>query len=184
MWGLINKFRSVNRERYGLTPLTKAIIQGDLDTVKSCVNAGANVNKKNKNGKPPLLFAINSWNINIIKFLLECGANPNFRDKKRCLLTPLSSAIIYAKHHTSIDVVLLLMDHADINLKGFKGRTPLVTAIIAKNSVIVKELLRRGAKTYIVYDGKSLIDLAEYHSAYTIADMLRYKNNHSSFSPR
>lgn len=69
--------RQQNTDGGGLTALVYAARQGDLETVKVLVEAGADVNQTTKYGWTPLLTATQNRNYKIAQFLLERGANPN-----------------------------------------------------------------------------------------------------------
>ena len=73
--------RRNNTDGGGLTPLVFAARQGDLETVKVLVAAGADVNQVTRYGWSPLLTAIQNRNYQIGKFLLEHGADPNRANK-------------------------------------------------------------------------------------------------------
>jgi len=61
----------------GITPLVFAAREGDFDTVKALVEAGANVNQTTNYGWTALLTATQNKNYKIGKYLLEHGADPN-----------------------------------------------------------------------------------------------------------
>jgi ankyrin repeat protein len=61
----------------GMTALVFAAREGDLETVKILVEAGANVNQVTNYGWSPLLTATQNKNYQIGKYLLEHGADPN-----------------------------------------------------------------------------------------------------------
>jgi len=61
----------------GITPLVLAAREGDLDTVKALVEAGANVNQTTNYGWTALLTATQNKNYKIGKYLLDHGADPN-----------------------------------------------------------------------------------------------------------
>jgi ankyrin repeat protein len=65
----------------GLTPLVFAAREGDLETVKVLVEAGADVNQTTEYGWTPLLVASNNRNYKVGAYLLEKGANPNIANK-------------------------------------------------------------------------------------------------------
>ena len=65
----------------GLTALHFAVREGDLDTVKVLVEAGADVNQVSEFGWTPLLTATQNRYYQIGKFLLENGANPNIANE-------------------------------------------------------------------------------------------------------
>ena len=61
----------------GITPLVFAAREGDLETVKVLVEAGAHVNQTTNYGWTPLLTATQNKNYKIGKYLLDHGADPN-----------------------------------------------------------------------------------------------------------
>ncbi len=65
----------------GLTALHFAVREGDLDTVKVLVDAGADVNQVSEFGWTPLLTATQNRYYQIGKFLLDHGANPNIANE-------------------------------------------------------------------------------------------------------
>jgi len=62
-----------------LNPLCKAVVQGDIDTVKSMIAAGENVNQRSL-GKTPAHYAARYNKPEILKVLIENGASL----KKKC----------------------------------------------------------------------------------------------------
>jgi ankyrin repeat protein len=73
--------RRQNTDGGGLTPLVFAARQGNLETVKVLVAAGADVNQVTHYGWSALLTATQNRNYRIGKFLLEHGADPNRANK-------------------------------------------------------------------------------------------------------
>jgi len=69
--------RRQNTEGGGLTALVFAARQGDLDTVKALLEAGADVNQVTHYGWSPLLTATQNRNYLIGEYLLDHGADPN-----------------------------------------------------------------------------------------------------------
>jgi ankyrin repeat protein len=65
----------------GLTALVFAARQGDLETVKVLVDAGADVNQVTQYGWSPLLTATQNRYYKVASFLLDHGANPNIANK-------------------------------------------------------------------------------------------------------
>ncbi|USP74194.1 hypothetical protein yc1106_01468 [Curvularia clavata] len=56
----------------------KAIVRGEIETVKSMLDAGANIERKEGgDGATPLVLAIYKRRVDMVKFLLERGANVN-----------------------------------------------------------------------------------------------------------
>ena len=65
----------------GLTPLVFAAREGDLETAKVLLDAGADINQTTEYGWTPLLVATNNRNYKLAAMLLERGANPNIANK-------------------------------------------------------------------------------------------------------
>jgi uncharacterized protein len=65
----------------GLTPLVFAAREGDLESAKLLIEAGAQINQVTEYGWTPLLTAVNNRNYQLAKYLLEKGADPNIANK-------------------------------------------------------------------------------------------------------
>ena len=65
----------------GLTPLTFAAREGDIESAQLLLDAGAQINQVTEYGWTPLLTAVNNRNYQLAKFLLEKGADPNIANK-------------------------------------------------------------------------------------------------------
>jgi ankyrin repeat protein len=65
----------------GLTPLIFAAREGDLESAKLLIDAGAPINQVTEYGWTPLLTAVNNRNYLLAKYLLEKGADPNIANK-------------------------------------------------------------------------------------------------------
>jgi uncharacterized protein len=64
----------------GLTPLVFAARVGDLRTVQTLVEAGADINQVTEYGWTPLLAAINNRYYRLADYLLDQGADPNIQN--------------------------------------------------------------------------------------------------------
>jgi len=71
----------------GLTPLIFAAREGDSESAKALLDAGAQVNQQSEYGWSPLLTAVNNRNYQLAKLLLDRGADVNLANKG--LWTPL-----------------------------------------------------------------------------------------------
>src|SRR5205823_6613934 len=67
-------------ERGGSTPLLFAARQGDLESAKLLLAAGADVNEKAPDGYTVLMLASHSGHGALASFLLDKGADPNAAD--------------------------------------------------------------------------------------------------------
>jgi ankyrin repeat protein len=65
----------------GLTPLVFAAREGDLESAKLLIEAGAPINQVTEYAWTPLLTAVNNRNYQLAKYLLEKGADPNIANK-------------------------------------------------------------------------------------------------------
>jgi len=65
----------------GLTPLVFAAREGDLESAKLLVDAGAPINETTEYGWTPLLTAVNNRNYQLASYLLDTGADPNLANK-------------------------------------------------------------------------------------------------------
>ena len=64
-----------------LTPLVFAAREGDLESAKLLLDAGAPINETTEYGWTPLLTAVNNRNYLLAAFLLDKGADPNLANK-------------------------------------------------------------------------------------------------------
>lgn len=65
----------------GLTPLVFAAREGDIESARALLDAGANINQTTEYGWTPLLTAVNNRNYRLATFLLDRGADPNLANK-------------------------------------------------------------------------------------------------------
>jgi len=65
----------------GLTPLIFAAREGDLESTKALLDAGAKINQPSEYGWTPLLTAVNNRNYQVASYLLGRGADPNIANK-------------------------------------------------------------------------------------------------------
>ncbi|PYR47237.1 MAG: hypothetical protein DMF95_16895 [Acidobacteria bacterium] len=65
----------------GLTPLVFAARQGDLESTRILLDAGADVNQVTQYGWTPLLTATHNRSYRLASFLLDKGADPNIANK-------------------------------------------------------------------------------------------------------
>ena len=118
--------------------LQDAISNGDLETIKQQLTAGANVNSKAARGWTPLHLAVESDDIEIVKLLIRSGSNVNAKHNGGG--TPLHWAA--RKGHREI-VELLIANGADLNAQDEDGGTPL---FYTSNQEIADLLRKNGSK--------------------------------------
>jgi len=76
----------------GFTPLLFAAQQGDVDSARILLDAGADVNQTTADGLSVLLIAADSGHEDLSLYLLERGADPNAKDRNG--MTPLHFALV------------------------------------------------------------------------------------------
>jgi ankyrin repeat protein len=133
------------------TPTTKAsdisirdaAYNGNIETVKQAIAAGADVNEKDNIGLTPLHSAARKGHKEIIELLIAAGADVNAKDKIDGYV-PLHLAA--TKGHKEV-VELLIVKGADVNAKDTGGKTPLDWAIGFQRFEIADLLRKHGGKT-------------------------------------
>jgi ankyrin len=154
-----------------MTALHFAAREGDLESAKILVAAGANVNGKTVDGWTPLLIATQNRNYQLGAFLLDHGADPNTTNRQA--FTPLYLATdnrnieggeypVRTGDMDHLDFIKLLLDRkADPNLRAGDytetrtsftmqwlnedGATPFLRAAQSGDLVLMKLLLAHGA---------------------------------------
>ena len=130
-------------------PLLLAAYEGDVTTVKSLIDQGADVNQKDNSGMTALIWAASEGRLDVTKVLLAKGADVNVMHKQS-YVTPLMAAAFSG--HAEL-VQLLLTKGSKINAKNVDGITALMLAIEGLSSS--KSL---GANKGIVATVKILLD--------------------------
>lgn len=116
--------------------LTDAAFNGDLEAVRTLVEAGADVNTKGRVWNP-LCAAIENNHSPVIQYLLNAGADPDFRHNG-----------LPALHHM-----------IDVEMDGYQqGNTPVLPS-----ADLVKLLVEVGADISLEYDGQTPLQLAEWY---------------------
>jgi len=108
----------------GLTALLFAARQGELDTVRALVEAGADPNLPDPEGVTPMLMAATNYHFDVVAWLLEHGGDPNRWDWRG--RTPLYAAV-------------------DLNTLPHGGRPELPSLDRVSSLELIDRLLRAGA---------------------------------------
>ena len=129
------------QDSLGETALMKAITNGDLETVKSLIEKGADVNIKAKyaTGYTALMLASLEPDIKIIKLLIKKGAEVNANDGA-VLLWALTSS----KNKELKEIVKLLIEKG-ADVKGKNGKLALIRAVKENYIEIARFLITKGA---------------------------------------
>lgn len=91
----------VDVKTLAVSSFCKAIMQGDIDTVKKLIDLGEDVNKKSL-GMTPAIFAARYNKVEILKLLVEKGANIKTKSDKGL------SVMKQAKRSNATDVIAYL----------------------------------------------------------------------------
>lgn len=128
----------------GNPPLLFALKRGYTVIAKILLNAGSDVNSKDRLGLTPLLVACGKPTQGykeVAESLIRKGAQINVRDSLG--FTPL----LLALSGGTIEIAALLIEKgADLSVRTRKGETPLMLAEAAQSSELVDLLISRGAK--------------------------------------
>ena len=117
--------------------LTDAAFNGDLDAVRTLVEAGADVNTEGRVWNP-LHAAIENNQSPVIRYLLNAGADPDFRYNG-----------LPALHHV-----------IDAEMDGYQQ----TNASVLPSADMIQLLVEAGADIAIEYDGQTPLQFAEgYH---------------------
>jgi len=139
------------------TALMRAVVKDHLGIVESLIQAGANVNTSDQNGKTLLMLAVLHCDP-CVKPIINAGADVNAQDPSR-KWTPLMHSLING-HGTSAPT--LVTATADLNLRDKEGETALMHAVGRSNyRDIVKSMIAAGADVNVRdNNGKSALDRA------------------------
>jgi len=148
----------------GNTPLMLAISNAKTDIFRALINAGANVNAKDKSGMAPIHQIANSIHVDtdkrieMIRLLLEKDAGIIDARAQRNQ-TALQLASENAKNFGIVR--FLVQNGADPNTKNTRGVTPLMQAVLGRNVEAVRFLIGAGAEVNAEdYQGQKVLNYA------------------------
>lgn len=133
------------------TPLHQAVYKGDIETIKSLIAQGADVNAKDRNNETPLGAAVYRGQKEIVALLLSHGAEVNNAHTGSDLLGCIPLHIAMQFHYTEIAEMLILAG-SDVNAQGGYGRmTPLHLAF--DNRALFALMLEHGGRIDVAAGG-------------------------------
>ena len=97
---------------HGHTPLMRAALDGDTESVKELLNQGVDINQRDDNDRTALMFAVVNNHYETMKVLLEHGADVNAKSNKG------GTALMGAASAGELRMVQALLDKgADLNAR-------------------------------------------------------------------
>ncbi|KAF3196038.1 hypothetical protein TWF225_000389 [Orbilia oligospora] len=143
-------------DKFGGTPLARAIEMDYTGLAEILVNGGANMEAADRDGMTPLALAVRSGSWLVAGLLLDKGASVRTTDHNGC--TPLHHAVNSYEIFNEQILSRLLANGADIEAADKNGFTPLFRAVeaIKHHHYLVngvRALIKRGAsiKTRIIH---------------------------------
>jgi len=121
--------------------LHQAVVDGDIDQVKSQISAGTDLNSRNRMSWTPLHTAIRNKQTDIAQLLIEKGADVNAKDNSG--RTPLHFAV---ESGQKAIVETLIAKGADINVMDSRADNALSLAKKKEQTEIADLLIKNGAQ--------------------------------------
>lgn len=126
--------------RYGVTPLSLACENGNVDAIGLLLDAGADPNTVLPGGETALMTAARTGNTAAVKLLLARGADVHAKESKRG-----QTALMWAAAEGHAETVeVLLRAGADFKTRLSSGFTPFLFAVREGHIPVVQALLKAG----------------------------------------
>lgn len=121
-------------------PLHGACEHNDVESTRLMLEARANPDWLDSQGRTPLYWACNNGNADLVRLLIKAGASATIKDDQG--ITPLHMAC----RSGDLFIIQMLIDaKADVNSSSYDGYTPLHDACINGKLEAAKRLLAYGA---------------------------------------
>jgi len=137
--GKIKEYKRENEFCVDKTPLHKAALVGNENTITALVNDGNDVNKLDGNFDSPLHIATYYEHLGTVKKLLENGASGNITNFYK------KTALHVAVSKKNLDIAKLLVHKTNVNLKDDGGDTPFTISVKRGYTEITRLLLDNGS---------------------------------------
>jgi ankyrin repeat protein len=141
----------------GFTPLMAIASNADANIARLLLEFKADVDMPDKNGVTALMVAVSKCNTDVTQLLLESKANVKATNLNK---TPILSIAVWSEDITAT----LIASHADINVRGNFGWTPLHIAAQLGRMATAKLLVSHGAAPSLtIRDKSSMMPLDVYN---------------------
>jgi ankyrin repeat protein len=162
--------------------LLEAVEQGQAKRVKEELEAGADVNGKDKDGETPLMKAVARGHIRIVRILMEHKAELNEVDNKG------QTAMMYAAENGQTSVIVEAIPYdtdgpteRTLNMRDRKGMTALMKAAAKGHALTVEAMLKHWPGGRINWtlkdsDGKTALNHAEEGGHKAVVILLKDKD--------
>lgn len=155
----------------GETPLMHAAAQGHVELARKLIAAGADLTRRDFQGRMPLHWALGSVSsdrpevVEVARLLIEAGAPVNARDNQRN--TPLHALMLLdegglnaAASAAAID--LMVRHGADLEARNLQQETPILVAAAngQRGAFLINLLHRAGADVNVKVYGTAALDAA------------------------
>lgn len=152
-------------DEYGTTHLMRAVQENEFTAVRQLMEAGADVNARNKAGWTPLMYAAHNANIPILHLLLQSGSRVN--NPQDSATSPLHLAIHSEKEfvYRLMAIEALLEYGADVGFLDEEKETPMMASTRrspAEMTEIVRALQKRGGDINGISKGYTPLSFAIY----------------------
>jgi len=126
-----------------ISTIHTAAYLGNLQSVKTFIEKGIQVDARIDDGETPLELAVSAGHSDLVTFLIDKGAEVNSRNERN--RTPLYHAVWYGQKGI---VELLIAKGVDVNAKDNRGYTPLHFALLYSKTDIARLLINKGADVH------------------------------------
>jgi len=124
--------------------LIKAAEYGEINSLRSALDNGADVNARMNDGMTPLMYASVGGHLEVARILIGLGADVNARTKDGV------TSLMYSSLGGYQEIVrTLIAKGADVNAVTSDGKTVLMIASVGGHPEVVKHLLSNGARVEI-----------------------------------